>query len=394
MFEVGKTGSLTSQEKQIVKRLLLRGWKNQDIQALINLARPATINSGRITSVKKDPGQKAASEEEVEKYIEFKHSFDSKTGLSPFTHERLIKSRDAMRLAVHAFNNPSVSFRAETFSVLANISWTYLAHEYAERNSLPTHRKDGKAISLADFVRLKECPFSDGVKNNLRALIKLRDMVEHRLLGAYDSSWTSIFQANCVNYENTIVKLFGRRLSLSSELSFALQFSGLSIGQAVDMSKSRLPEHIKSINAELYDGLSEEQKNDVEFQFSVIYTTVASSKAKAAINFVSPDSKEGKEIANVLVKHKPSDITHPYRVKDVVKEVVRRTKKNFNTSDHTAAWKKFKVRPSGAAPEPGKTNQDFCYYNPIYRSYSYNEAWIEKLCDFVIDAETPNKCHP
>ena len=46
--------------------------------------------------------------------------------------------------------------------------------------------------------------------------------------------------------------------------------------------------------------MTEEQLNNIEFQFRVIYTLDAASKSKAHIQFVTPDSAEGKEIHNVL----------------------------------------------------------------------------------------------
>lgn len=379
MFTQGDKGSLNSDEKRIVKLLVEEGWTNQDIQALINLERPATINFGRIAGVKKDLDQPKASRDELENYTRFKRSFDLKTGLNPFCDERLIKSREAMKLAVTVFNNPTFQFRAENFSMLAVVGWTYLVLEYSSRNGMPMERKNGKAISLADFLKQGACPFSEGVKNNLKALIKIRDQSEHVVLGPHDESWVGIFQASCMNYEREIVGHFGARLSLSSEIAFALQFSGLSIGQASQMAGAPLPEKIQAINAELFDGLSDEQKNDQEFQFSVIYTTVAASKSKAAIQFVVPGSAEGKEIENVLVKHKPSHITHPLKPTDVVSQVKKKSQMPFNMSSHTRLWKKHKVRPKSGSENPEKTNLDYCYYHPTYRSYSYNETWVDLI---------------
>jgi hypothetical protein len=58
-------GGLTADEKRIVKALLNEGWRNQDIQALVNEGRQATINSARITGVKQDaavvPAEKTAA---------------------------------------------------------------------------------------------------------------------------------------------------------------------------------------------------------------------------------------------------------------------------------------------------------------------------------------------
>ena len=49
-----REGGLTGEEKRIVKALLSTGARDQDIQALVNTGRGATINGARITGVKKD----------------------------------------------------------------------------------------------------------------------------------------------------------------------------------------------------------------------------------------------------------------------------------------------------------------------------------------------------
>src|SRR5262249_7904983 len=100
MVERKPEGALTKDEKRIIKALIDKGWRHQDIQALVNVSRSATINSARITEVKEDQTQKAASDEEVEFFQIKKHSFDSKTGLNLFDDERLIRAREAMILAV------------------------------------------------------------------------------------------------------------------------------------------------------------------------------------------------------------------------------------------------------------------------------------------------------
>lgn len=379
-MQFGKTGGLNGYEKKIVKALLNKEQRPQDILALLNEFRPSSVNPARIAEVKQSARQVSATDQELDEYLEFKRSFDARTRLSPYLHERLVKSREAMLLAVQVFNSPSTKFRAETFSVLAVIAWTYLALEFAEKNDLKTSRKNGKAISLADFLKFPECPFSEGVTNNLKAVIKIRDSVEHNLIGPQIGEWLGVFQACCVNYEAKLVELFGERLSLSNDLAFSLQFSGLSLEQSEAMINANLPQSVNAINSEVFDNLTDEQKADQEFQFSVVYTTVAGPKSTSFIRFVSPDSAEGEEVKNVLVKHKPSAQTHPYLAGQVVEEVKKRTGKKFNQHDHTLAWKEKNVRPAGGATKPERTNLDYCYYNPTYKSYSYNDRWVECLC--------------
>ena len=75
-----REGGLTSEEKRIVKALLADRWRNQDIQALVNLGRSATINSARITGVKQDDNIQPASAEDVAFYRKRKESYDWNTG--------------------------------------------------------------------------------------------------------------------------------------------------------------------------------------------------------------------------------------------------------------------------------------------------------------------------
>ena len=124
-----KAGALTAEEKPIVKALLARKWRNQDIQDLLNRGRAATVNSARITEVKQS-NVKAAGDDEVEFFTAKKKAWDSKTGLNLFDDERLLRAREAICLAVHVFNSPTTNFKTEVFAVLANIAWTYLLHEH------------------------------------------------------------------------------------------------------------------------------------------------------------------------------------------------------------------------------------------------------------------------
>jgi hypothetical protein len=80
-----REGGLTGEEKRIVKALLFTGARNQDIQALVNTGRGATINGARITGVKKDQSIKPASEDEVLFYKKRKQSYDWQTGLNYMT---------------------------------------------------------------------------------------------------------------------------------------------------------------------------------------------------------------------------------------------------------------------------------------------------------------------
>jgi hypothetical protein len=89
-----KPTALTDEEKRVVKALLADGRRNQDIHARINYERCATVNFGRIASIKKNPNIIPASKEEVAFFQRKKHSFDPVNGLNLYSDERVIRGHD------------------------------------------------------------------------------------------------------------------------------------------------------------------------------------------------------------------------------------------------------------------------------------------------------------
>ena len=391
MAKRSKQGSLAAPEKRVAKALLQRGWRNQDIQDLINQGRTATINSARITEVKKNEGQKCASEKETNLFIAKKAAIDPKTGLNLYDDERLVRAREAMILAVQTFNSPGVNFKTEVFSVLANIAWTYLLHQHYERTKVSIYNSDGQSLSLTAMLERPDCPVSEGTKNNLRALKLIRDKVEHHLLGGVDPDWHALYQACCLNFDRTICELFGDRLSLSSELSLALQFARMEIGQLGSVQSHQLPKKIKAVDAQLAEGMTDEQIADLHYQFGVVYTLTSTSKSKAHIRFVLPDTPEAEAIENILVKYKDAGKSHPFRASDVTKLVDERTEEKFTSHNHTQAWRFHKVRPRNFKPESKQVNGKFCTYHSLHKDYSYSQDWVDLLASEWTDPKKRNK---
>lgn len=371
--------TLTDEEKRVIKALASEGMRNQDIHALINYERGATINFGRIAGVKKNPKIAPASAEEVAFFRRRKGSFDPVTGLNLYNDERLIRAREAMIMAVTIFNSGGYRFKTELFAVMANIAWTYLLHEHYSRKGVEPMNVDGTTFALSYMLSRPDCPLSKGIRNNLLALKSIRDEVEHRLLARSDIKWLPLFQACCLNFDKTLTAWFGPRVTLQSELAAALQFGKLELEHAAQITAYDIPPHITALDAQLKKDMTEKDLDDLEYQFRVVYTFDSASKGKAHIHFLSPDSEEGKTVQNVLQKFKIADDLYSYKPGDVAKIVRKASGKAFSVHDHTMAWQKHKVRPPSGSKSPEKTNRDFCIYHTAHRDYTYNDQWIEKL---------------
>jgi hypothetical protein len=149
--------------------------------------------------------------------------------------------------------------------------------------------------------------------------------------------------------------------------------------QIAQVSAYDIPPNITALDALLKKDMKEEDLDDLEYQFRVVYTFDNASKGKAHIQFLSPDSAEGKSVQNVLQKFKIADELYRYKPGDVTKIARKASGKSFSMSDHTAAWQKYKVRPPSGAKSPEKTNRDYCIYHSAHRDYTYNDKWIELL---------------
>jgi len=381
-----KEGSLSADEKRVVKALLLRGWRNQDIQALVNIGRPATINGARITEVKQST-LRPASDEMTDFFLLRKRSYDPRTGLNLYDDERLIRSREAMILAVQIFNSPMLKFKTEVFAILANVAWTYLLHEYYRRRGMSILNESGRALLLSQMVKRDDCPLSKGIKNNLEDMKVIRDDVEHKLLGRGDARWFTLFQACCLNYDKTISEWFGERVSLQGDLAFALQFARLSMDQITTIQKYEVPQEIEALDAMLDGRLTEEERTDLEYRFRVVYTLDSASKGRSHIEFLHPSSDEAEQVRNILVKYKLSDELYPHKPATVAKLVRRKSGKRFTSHNHVQAWRKFAVRPRNRTSNPGNTKKDYCVYHAAHRDYTYSEAWVDFLVDQISTEE-------
>ena len=140
-----------------------------------------------------------------------------------------------------------------------------------------------------------------------------------------------------------------------------------------------VPPNITALDALLKKNMKDEDLDDLEYQFRVVYTFDSASKGKAHIQFLSSDSDEGKTVHNVLQKFKIADELYRYKPGDVVKIVKKATAKPFSMSDHTTAWQKHKVRPSRGTKTPDKTDRAYCIYHPAHGDYTYNDKWIALL---------------
>jgi hypothetical protein len=319
--------ALEKWEIGLVKAMLDRGGCN-DQEILAHFTRPTrSVNHrviGEIRTGIKHKAVKGATPDELDEFLATWPDIDPQTGLSLRGDELLIKAREAMIAAVHTFNGAGLHFRAELFIVTSIIAWTYLLHAWLRREGTDYRyykNVDGRRVvettengaekfwELGKCLRHDKCPIDKGMRQNLEFLLELRHEIEHRSTNRIDDAISAKLQACCLNFNDTIKKLFGPQYGLERRLPIALQFVTFSPDQRIVLKKagSTLPRHIETMMDAFHGRLSPEEYGDPQFAYRVAFvpkTINRVSTADLAIEFVKPESEEAAEITNQAGKYR------------------------------------------------------------------------------------------
>jgi hypothetical protein len=384
---VGGVGaSLEDWEVALVKAMLARGrWNDQEILAYFT--RPLrTVNHRVIAQIRKRTRFReiaSATEGELDEYLNTWSDIDPQTGLSLRGDELLIKAREAMIAAVHTFNGAGLTFRTELFIVTAVIGWTYLLHAYFRREGVDCRYKDAKGVvkttkqgadlywELGYCLRHAANPVGLAAVQNLEFLLELRHEIEHRSTNRLDDAVSAKLQACCINFNDLIKRLFGAQYALERRLPIALQFATFDSDQRALLKKAdRLPPHIAAMADAFHQGMSEAEQADPAFAYRVAFIPkvgVRASSSDRSIEFIRPDSAEGREINQVLLKdvdkrrYSPTQIVEAMQVEGFPR---------FRLQDHTELWRSLSAKDqSKGFGKPG-----------VYRgSWEWFDSWLARV---------------
>jgi len=295
-----------------------------------------------------------------------------------------------MLCAVQIFNNPNVVFKSESFIVLSIIAWTYLLHSFYKKKGIDyryfekktqrkrydkTKRGSFKYWDLERCLNDSNCPIESIPKSNLKFLIGLRHEIEHQMTTRIDDFLSARFQACCLNYNNYIKKLFGNENGIDKYLSFSLQFSSITEELANQLREFKdLPKGIASYINDFDDSISEDQFNNPQYSYRVLYVPkTANSKGKAdkVIEFISSDSPEAiglnKEYRIIRDREKPKHLP-----KEIVQIMKDKGYKIFGMHQHTLLWKQLDAKN----PVKG-------YGVQVVNQWYWYDSWlieVEKYC--------------
>ena len=297
--------------------------------------------------------------------------------------ELIRKSREAMLAAVQVYNNPNITFKAETFITLAVIGWTYLLHAYFRGRRIDYryyHMKGSRRVfektkhgafrhwELERCLNDMDCPLDADTKANLRFLLGIRHEIEHQMTNKIDEYISAKLQACAINFDYYIIKLFGEKYKLSGELALTIQFSPLTPDQSDSLQDNpHLTSNIKNFVCEFEENLPEETIKSDKYAYRILFVPIAANRAKQAdqvVEFVKPDSEVANEIDRILIKETEKPKYLPGQIVALMKE---KGYEHFSIHKHTDLWKNRNA----------KKNSKFG--TKVAKTWYWYEPWVDEV---------------
>lgn len=272
-------------------------------------------------------------------------------------NELICKAKEAMLAAVQIYNNPSITFKTESYITLSVIAWTYLLHAYYRQEKIDYryYTENGKRKKydrtkhgaykhweLERCLNEKQCPLDKNTISNLRFLIGIRHEIEHQMTDRIDELISAKLQACAINFDYYIVSLFGEKYGLNKELSLVIQFSPLSVDQKVSLKDNpHILSNVKNFIVDFEEHLSDDTLINSKYAYRVLFTPINAKRqgqADQVIEFIDSKSPLASEVEKTYAVMK--EIEKPkYRPGEIVRLMQSEGYQYFTISKHTDLWK-------------------------------------------------------
>ena len=293
------------------------------------------------------------------------------------------KSQEAFLLGLELYNKPTISYRAESFSLFFSNAWELMLKAYlfeksgGKRKSIfkkKQRNKKRQSISLDDSLSRIFVNINDPVRRNVEYISEIRNEAVHLIIQELYPFFSRAFQAGVNNYINYINEWF--KIDINEMLNPGLISL---ISDRDHVSKTNLikrkytKEDFKSIT-EWIDKYNDLQRLGDNAALSIHYKLAIVKNPKKA-DIVISSGKTGKN-AFVIEKTKDPDLTHPYNRKKAIEIIISRISRSliFNQYDFEAYCFIRGIK---------KANND-CFYRGRYAgSGQFSEKFLDELVQSI-----------
>jgi hypothetical protein len=313
-------------------------------------------------------------------------------------------------LAVRLYNDAAEKRSFEGFVIHMHLAWLYLLHAEFVRDGVDFRYWDGskknrllkidgepKRWELERSMKERWPSGSDPVRANLSLFIRLRNRLEHRHAHADDALMLNLAghaHALLVNFEEELTNQFGDDESLALRLRLPI-FVGTFSPQgerALRRFRKTLPKDLRSFLTEYESGLDSSVVDDPSYEFRLRAMVELAPKDPDAVamqftRYEDMTEAEKETVAElgrrgrVITRDRKQPVSGLGRLmpKPAAAQVEAGIPFVFNLNHFAAAWKRKKIRPPNDAPDPHRTNPDFCEYDEPTKSYRYTKVYVNHL---------------
>lgn len=322
------------------------------------------------------------------------------TTLEPW-ETQIHHTRESCLGALRIWNDPTATFRTGAFSLLFVTAWNSLAIALLTRAGKEWRKLDKvgnvKMVQGAEQSRdtadlITEALMGDerqGLRENVRFWIDLRNAVAHRHLPALDVPVIPYAQAGLLNLEGVLTEDFGPDYSLAESLSVPLQLSGFrDPGVLASRRKlqAALPLDVQAVLSRA-DEATPELLADQTFVLRVAFVPAmpASGRSPDAVAYFIKPGEVPAELGEALERYvllpKVAMGSRPnLSAREVMSEVIRRTGFKFHSILHAETARRLGARPP-QGQEEATVDLRYAEYITSFKRYLYSQAWIDLLVE-------------
>jgi hypothetical protein len=300
----------------------------------------------------------------------------------------LLKSNDSFLLSLELYNKPTISYRAESFSLLFSNAWELLLKAYllqkSDNKKLSIFRKK-KRNQKRESISLDECLIkifpnrNDPVRKNIEYISEIRNEAAHLIIAELDPYFSRVFQTGVVNYVRFLHEWF--LIDINDRLNPGLVSLISDKNKIVEINLLRAKHNKEDFRSimEWITKFKELEKLGEQATISIQHTIAIVKNPNKADYIISSGKQKGK-VALIIEKYKDPDKSHPFNRKNAIIEIKKRLSNiKFNEYDFESY-----VFVKGCK----KSNNEYYYKGKYSGAGQYSQKFID---EFVTAINKNNK---
>ena len=241
-------------------------------------------------------------------------------------------------------------------------------------------------------------------RSNVEFFIGFRNKIEHHYERLLEALVAGKCQSHILNYEATLVELFGQEEGLADQLRFPIFVSSLTEDavEALKQTHKRLPKRLTRYVEEFDAALDEEVRNDHRYDFRVLLIPQTGPKTEAdvAMRFVRLDELPAE--AALRPRRRADDRSRQAGAGAERRPVqaLRRLSRGREGARGEVQGRAQTMPAPGAITwsgrlagdgNPARTKAQYCVYDEPHGDYVYTDAWVKHLIKELSDPKTFKK---